>query len=624
MCGIGGMLAPSGKSGPRRGDLEFMLDRLRHRGPDDSGLFEEARVGLCHTRLAVLDLSPQAAQPMVSRNQRYVLCFNGEIYNYRQLREDLRKDGFSFRTDGDSEVILALMESGGQDALNLLQGMFAFALYDRHNETLLLIRDRLGIKPLFYQANEMGVHFASEPKALKTGNQSPSSSQIGEYLSFRHAAESESLLPEIHTLLPGQALLTDGRALKLTQWWSAKVADTGDASKTAELVDRSVRKQLVSDVPVGVFLSGGVDSALVTSAAADALPSLDTFTVGFEESGWDESSRSRVISEACGTQSHLVRLSPSEYVTDLGRAIWHLDSPLNHAHSVHLLQLSAFARRRVTVALTGEGGDELFGGYPRYRLARLGFLLSQVTGSASGWLPGMGQQWSPRARRLLEAVRRGPVEAAAINSAFLPIDEAADIAGCSEVESLLSARMRILEEAGTLSPDPLIQLLVLERRSYMVSLLQRMDRMSMATGLECRVPLMDEALFEHASTLPSSALVTLRDSKIPLRKAVESRFGRRYARLPKSGFGVPVGQWLREDTPFRRLSTALIHSREMRNRGWVDARRAKRYLKEHCEGAKDHSEMIWGIVNLELWARICLDEEGPDITSREAGICHAN
>jgi len=589
-----------------------------HRGPDDSGLFKEAQVGLCHTRLAVLDLSPQAAQPMVSRSQRYVLCFNGEIYNYRELRQDLRREGVSFHTDGDSEVILALMESGGQEALNRLQGMFAIALYDRRNETLLLIRDRLGIKPLFYQVNRKGVQFASEPKALKTGSASPSSARIGEYLAFRHGAESESLLPEIRTLLPGQALITDGQSVKLKQWWSSRVADTSDPSRTAELVDGAVRKQLVSDVPVGVFLSGGVDSALVTAAAADALPSLDTFTVGFEESGWDESTRSQVVSEACGTKSHVVRLSPSEYVADLGRAIWHLDAPLNHAHSVHLLQLSAFARKRVTVALTGEGGDELFGGYPRYRLARLGFLLNRLPGVASGWLSRARRQWSPRTERLLEAMRRGPLEAAAINSAFLPLEQAANLAGCSDVQSLLRPRLNILEEIAPMTVDPMTRLLALERRTYMVSLLQRMDRMSMAVGLECRVPLMDEILFDHASALPSSKLVTLRDSKIPLREAVGARFGKRYAQLPKSGFGVPVGEWLRNDTAFRRMSTQLIHSDEMNRRSWLDAAEAKRYLKEHREGTADHSEVLWGIINLELWARICVDGEGPELTSNKA------
>ncbi|MCH2185139.1 hypothetical protein MK280_04635, partial [Myxococcota bacterium] len=210
MCGIGGMLAPSGMPGPLREELELMRRRLRHRGPDDSGLFAEGRVGLCHTRLAVLDVSPEAAQPMVSRSQRYVLCFNGEICNYRALREDLRREGIRFSTAGDSEVILARMESRGQEALKRLKGMFATVLYDRKQQTLLLLRDRRGIKPLFDLIDETGFRFASEPKALKAGNRSPSSSRLGEYVAFRHAAESESLLPEIRTLLPGQALVTDG------------------------------------------------------------------------------------------------------------------------------------------------------------------------------------------------------------------------------------------------------------------------------------------------------------------------------------------------------------------------------------------------------------------------------
>ncbi|MDG2049274.1 MAG: asparagine synthase (glutamine-hydrolyzing) [Myxococcota bacterium] len=620
MCGIGGVLAAPGVSSPHRRELETMREGLRHRGPDDSGIFEEGRAGLCHTRLAVLDLSPQAAQPMISSNRRYVLCFNGEIYNYRSLRDELRQAGLAFRTDGDSEVILALMESGGQAALTRLKGMFAIALYDRESQNLLLMRDRLGIKPLFYQMDETGLRFASEPKALKAATGSPSSARVGEYLAFRHAAESESLLPEIRTLLPGQALLTDGRNLEFTQWWSAGRSPDGASLMTSSVVENAVRRQLVSDVPVGVFLSGGVDSALVTAAASDALPSLDTFTVGFQEAGWDESARSRVVSEACGTKSHVIQLTPSEYVADLGRAIWHLDSPLNHAHSVHLLRLAHFARQRVTVALTGEGGDELFGGYPRYRLARLAFLLSDLPGVHADWLRRRAGRWGPRAKRVFEAVSQGPVAAAAINSAFLPIEEAARLAGCSDVESVLGPRLKILEEVKSASADPMARLLALERRTYMVSLLQRMDRMSMAVGLECRVPLMDEAVFDHASSLSSTELVTLRDSKVPLRRAVEARFGRRYAQLPKSGFGVPVGAWLRADTAFRNMTTALIHSDAMKSRGWLDVVEAKRYLKEHCEELADHSEALWGIVNLELWARICVDGEGPEVTSNKAGF----
>jgi len=621
MCGIAGLLNAPGEADVLPGTLATMRDRLRHRGPDDSGLLHEGRLGLCHTRLSILDLSPRARQPMVSSSGRFVLCFNGEIYNFRELRRELVQVGRSFRTEGDSEVILELMETGGLDALDRLWGMFAFALFDRQHGELTLMRDRLGIKPLFYAHGPNGLGFASEPKALGEVGRSTAvpAARIAEYLAFRHATEAESLLPDVRTLLPGQRLVSNGRDIKLESWWKPGKPAHGDPERTQALVDEAVRRQLVADVPVGVFLSGGVDSALVTAAAADAHPQIDTFTVGFKEAGWDESKRSRVISDALATRRHVIQLEPDDYVRDLGRAIWHLDSPLNHAHSVHLLQLAAYAREHVTVALTGEGGDELFGGYPRYRLHRMALALARLPRSALGVLAPVARALGPRWSRLVEAARRGDAGAAAINSAFVPIDEAAALAGCTREDEIIAPRLAVLAECEREALDPVTSLLALERRTYMVSLLQRMDRMSMAVGLECRVPLLDEAIFDHASRLEADDLVTLRDTKIPLRRAVERRFGREYANLPKSGFGVPVGSWLRRDTAFRRLADGILRDRRTRERGWVDSDRTLRLLDAHCGGAADNGESLWGLINLELWARICLEGENPELTATEWG-----
>jgi asparagine synthase (glutamine-hydrolysing) len=371
MCGIGGILHANDRPVAAHA-LDVMRHALRHRGPDDAGSWREGRAGLCHTRLSVLDLSARAHQPMASSSGRCVLSFNGEIYNFRALRSELERAGRSFRSDGDSEVILHLFEESGLDGLDLLEGMFAFALFDRAEDRLILMRDRLGIKPLFWCHGPKGIAFASEPKALPRLAEfgAPSAERIAEYIAFRHASEAESLLPGVRTLLPGQRLLSDGRDVELERWWRAPEPGGGDPAKVPETIAQAVRRQLVSDVPVGVFLSGGVDSALVTAAAARALPQVDTFTVGFDEPDWDESQRSRVVSDALQTRPHVLRLEPEDYLADLGRALWHLDAPLNHAHSVHLLRLAAYSREHVTVALTGEGGDELFGGYPRYRLYR--------------------------------------------------------------------------------------------------------------------------------------------------------------------------------------------------------------------------------------------------------------
>jgi asparagine synthase (glutamine-hydrolysing) len=613
VCGIGGILyADPARSVPET-ELAAIRNALRHRGPDGEGLFVDGACGLVHTRLAILDLSARARQPMLSPTGRYLLSYNGEIYNFRELRADLERAGRRFETSSDTEVILHLMEEGGASALESLRGMFAFALFDRERRELLLMRDRLGIKPLFWTRTEQGLAFASEPKALRpfAAGGTPSPARIAELLAFRLVAEHECLLPGIRTLQPGERLLCDGRELRVERWWRAPSGRDADPDAVGEILADAVRRQLVSDVPVGTFLSGGVDSALVTAAAADALPRIDTFTVGFEEPGWDESDRASRVADSVGARMHRMRLSPQAYLRGLGEAIWHLDSPLNHAHSVHLLALSRFARSHVTVALTGEGADELFGGYPRYRLFRAGRALS---GLPTGLSRALARRLHPdhsRLARLVEAADADLGRAAAHNAAFVPLEEAARLAGLGDAEEATARRREIAAELTREGRDPLQTLLELERRTYIVSLLQRMDRMSMAAGLETRVPVLDEAVVDHALRLDPRRKLDLFDTKKPLRKAAERRFGRGYARAPKFGFGVPVGLWMRAGGALEGLLARVLGERRTRERGWVDVDRARQLLGEHRSGAHDRTEALWGLLNLELWARVCVDGDGP-------------
>jgi asparagine synthase (glutamine-hydrolysing) len=405
--------------------------------------------------------------------------------------------------------------------------------------------------------------------------------------------------------------VTDGRSIRVERWWQPERCPASSPGDTGAVIGAAVRRQLVSDVPVGVFLSGGVDSAAVADAASAGLPTLSTFTVGFDEASYDETARAQVVSDALGTRAHVIRLTQEEYVAGLSRAVWHLDAPLNHAHSVHLLALSRFARERITVALTGEGSDELFAGYPRYRL----FLLAQRLRGLPAPLLQAGarrlRRTRPRWARLLEAAASDVATAAAVNPAFLPIDEAAALAGADDLEAIVARRRVLFAEARAGGEGEVGALLALERRTYLASLLQRMDRMSMAAGLECRVPLLDERVLAHACALPVSARIDLRTTKKPVRALAEARFGRSYAHAPKSGFGVPLDTWLRGGGPFATFVESVLFDGRARSRGWFDADAARRLFEEHRNGRQDRSEHLWGLANLELWARICCDGEDP-------------
>ena len=616
MCGIAGVFHSNTHQPVAADAVHAMVRALDHRGPDDRGVHVDGPVGLGHARLSVIDLTTGGHQPMLSRDGRHALAYNGEVYNYRELRKELEAEGVAFVSQSDTEVVLQVLIRMGARGIARLEGMFAFAFWDREAGKLLLARDRLGIKPLFWVRGPDGVAFASEPKALpRTGrSRRPEAARIAEYLAFRHLAGEESIEPDVKTLAPGHWLSLCGGEVQLERYWQANCTGTGDPESVLGVIESAVERQLVSDVPVGIFLSGGVDSSLVTAAATHGQASIDSFTVGFAEAGWDESARARVVAEQCRTRSHIVTLAPDAYPAGLLRAIFYLDAPLNHAHSPHLLELSRVARETVTVALTGEGGDELFGGYPRYRLL---LAARRLRAMPAPLLRGVAQAIRakrPRWARILDAAAGDAAHAIAINSAFLPLDEAAALAGLDDVSTLLVPRIALASDALTRRGDVVDALLEFERQTYLVSLLQRMDRLSMAVGLECRVPLLDERVVDCSLSIRGDQKLTLRDSKIPLRKASSRIFGRAYAYAPKSGFGVPVDAWFRGDGRLARMLARVLADRETRERGLFDVELATRFLDEHRRGLRDRTDALWGLLNLELWARIGLDGRAPGDT----------
>jgi len=634
MCGIAGALNLDGSPLTDHALVWRMTRALAHRGPDDEGVHLEGPAGLGHRRLAILDLSPGGHQPMRDSASGRVLVYNGEIYNFRELREAAQPQAGEFFTNCDTEVLLKIAEFDDTRWLHGLNGMFAFGLWDPTRRELLLGRDRLGIKPLYWTVAGGRFLFASEIKALLAV---PEVSRrirpeaLPEYLAYRSLAGDETLLAGIRQCRPGHVLrIRPGEALpRAACWWDDLSAGpwrdglSGPVEEQfATLFGSAVAYRLISDVPVGTYNSGGVDSSLVTAEVRRRTAGpLHTFSVGFEEASHDESRYARIVADRLGTEHHRLVMNARDYAAALEETIWFCEEPLNHAHTVPLLRLSRYAREHVTVVLTGEGADELFAGYPRYQiplLARWLRHLPRLLTDPCVWALRRAEQ--RRLLKLLEAgrtVRRGVVD----NARWLG-DAQIDALGAGRPR--LSDRLDLYARVEASSLDPLEQVLAFDRGTYLPSLLHRLDRTTMASGVEARVPFLDYRLLGWSKTLPRAAKLALgRENKVLLKRIAAASFPREMIYRRKMGFDVPIGTWLRDARNLGRYLDLLL-DRTFAERGLFRPREAERLVREHRQGTADHAEILWPMINLELWQRRFLDAP-PAIRTPEPGpqVVHA-
>jgi asparagine synthase (glutamine-hydrolysing) len=611
MCGIAGLYMTKRACDPER--LTRMRDLLAHRGPDDRGAFVDGPIGLAHRRLSIIDLAT-GHQPMHTGDGRFCIVFNGEIYNYRELREELARDGVTFATHSDTEVILLLHVQMGIAAVEKLNGIFAYAIFDRNAGEVTLVRDRMGVKPLHYAETDHGVAFASEMKALfVSGLVDPvvELDGIDEYLTFRQVAGARTLFAGVQSLEPGCAVtIRQGRCGPPVRFAPEGQVQLHRHQSYSDAVDQldtvlneAVRRQMVADVPLGTFCSGGIDSSLITAIASRYCSGkLKTYSVAFDEPEFDERGYARRVSALVGTDHHEIVVSERRFADLLPRLIWHHDLPLHFPNSVHIFAISELARESVTVVLTGEGADELFGGYPRYYLARVSAaaavapaLARRAFASALLALPGH------RARKLAAAASRPLSEIVLTNTAVV---EPACVRELMErtPAGQLAFRRRILQSIESQKLDALSAVMEMDRHTYLVALLDRQDRMSMAASIESRVPFLDNEVVRFARTLPASFKQTWRRRKRVLCDVAARYLPREIIFREKSGFGVPIGRWLRGNGPFYQLVRDALHSASAGEFGFQD--RATRLLAEHRAGHKDHSELLWSVTNLCLWAEI--------------------
>jgi asparagine synthase (glutamine-hydrolysing) len=632
MCGINGIVYSPGSG--RQVDearLVAMREQLHHRGPDDGGLFIDANVGFGHRRLSIVDVAG-GAQPMFRSSGRsdLIIVYNGEVYNHSDHRDDLIARGHEFASRSDTETILHLYEEYGRDCVEHLRGMFAFAIWDRSKQELLLARDRFGVKPLYYAHDTDGsLYFASEIKALFAAGIKPAVNYnaLPDQFANHGTSGEDTLFAGVKRLLPGHTLVwkEDGR-VDIREYWDLEFEPKHDARTDADYVEewrdlfkRSVELRLMSDVPLGMFLSGGIDSSAIAAVMSELVNEpIKTFSVAFNEREANELEYARLVARTYRTDHHEVTVTPQEFFDALPKLVWHEDEPIGFVASVPLYFVSRLAQQHVKVVLTGEGSDEMLAGYGRYAKALK--------------LLEMGERYQTLAPTFLrEAVRGGVATLPAtfnrkLNRTFLTRQ--------SDIENLFfdnfavfpramqsqMFRRQTLERMSDLQPysqlnrwlartdarDTLDKLLYADTKTYLHELLMKQDQMSMAASVESRVPFLDHKLCEFTARMPRRMKLRGSTTKWILREAMRGILPRQILDRPKMGFPVPLGKWLRGE--FRHIVDEFILGERALNRGVFDSEFVRRLVAEHDRGV-NHDERIWALVNFEIWQRQFIDGE---------------
>ncbi len=611
MCGICGIVSVDPVYFVPERTLVTMRDSLAHRGPDDAGVYRAPGVGLGARRLAILDLSERGHMPMSTGDGRFWIVYNGEVYNFRDLRGRLEGRGHRFRSKTDTEVLLCLYADEGPAMLERLNGMFALAIWDNARKTLFLARDRLGVKPLYYALDGEVLLFASEEKALFAAGLSPSfeESTWEELACFRYVAGEGTPYRGVRRLLPGHYLLWNHGTLTTRRWWN--LAERANGLRSAlppdpvpwfrEVFDNAVALRRISDVPVGVLLSGGLDSSsVITSLAAQGVSGIASFTVRFPDAGYDEGPLARLVALECGYEHHELSLSPENLGDRLVRGSWYRDEPLGHASDLHIWAISQYAKPRVTVLLSGEGADETLGGYVRYRPLRH----STLIGGARSLLR-LGRGARGRLGKLARLATQASPEALMLFNACDVFPDDLRVFGMEPVAGF-EYRRQVLSEAAALYPDDhLRQAMYSDQHTFLCSILDRNDRMTMGASIECRVPFLDFRLVESLAALSTATLVAGRGGKQLLRRAVGPRLPAPIRRHRKWGFGVPWTRYFRETAALRDRVAALPDLEPIRG-GPFQRAALRREITTFLAGDDRHEAFIWGLVMIAAWAEACL------------------
>jgi asparagine synthase (glutamine-hydrolysing) len=634
MCGIAGILALDPRKRVDEARLKRMRDVLHHRGPDGRGLLVDGPVGLGHRRLSIIDVAG-GAQPMANEDETVWIVFNGEIYNHRELRPGLEALGHRYRTHSDTETILHLYEEEGEACVERLQGMFAFAIWDRRLGRLLLARDRLGIKPLYLARTDEELLFGSEVKALLEAGFKPSLNEeaIPEFLATGFVSGEDTFFRGIRQLRPGHTLTwSQGDGPSERRYWRLPPVEDVPrktflerAHEVGERLEASVKSHLMSDVPLGVFLSGGLDSSGILSLAARHVKGrVRTFAVGFEEQDFSELAYARLSARSVGALHREVVVSPADFFGALPRLVWHEDAPIAFPSSVPLYFVARLAAEDVKVVLTGEGADELFLGYNRYRVTawnqRLGraywaVVPRRVRGALTGLVGGLPREVRRYAQRSFLSLEPGARTLFYENFAVFP----------------KALRTRVVSDALRFQQDPyahglrcydeapggpLEQMSHADLQTYLVRLLMKQDQMSMAASVESRVPYLDHTFVEFVASLHGRYKLRGFETKAVLRAALKGSVPPEILTRKKMGFPVPLSRWFRG--PFSGVVEEFVLGPRALARGLFDGNEVSQLAAEHRSGFADHGARLWLLANLEIWQRVFVDGEDASFVMRAA------
>jgi asparagine synthase (glutamine-hydrolysing) len=639
MCGIAGLVShvPLDQDAPTR--ALGMRDIIAHRGPDEAGLHCDAHAALAHRRLSIVDLGT-GQQPMSNEDGRVWVVFNGEIYNHAELRAELQGHGHVYRTRSDTETIVHAYEQWGDDCVTRFRGMFAFAIWEVPRRRLLLARDRLGIKPLYWSLADDTLLFGSEIKAILASGLVAARANyavLPEVLSTRYTSGDDTLFAGIRKLLPGHRLVFENGGVVTRQYWDVPPreaaldawpgrsagSDREPLEQFRELLEESVRLRLMSDVPLGMFLSGGIDSSAIAALMARMIDRpLQTFSVAFKDRAFNELEYAREVARAIHADAHEIEIDDKDFFGALPALVWHEDEPIAHPSSVPLYFVSKLARQHVTVVLTGEGSDELLAGYGKYpRVAfnwRAGGVYERLapgalrSALARTILPRLPRRLARYATRSFLAMDRSP------EAMFF--DNFAAIRLADQQRLLTPERRAAATRAAAYGPSLayfnmpvdgrtfLDRLLYTDIKTYLVELLMKQDQMSMATSIESRVPFLDHKLVEFAASLPDDWKLRGWTTKRVLREAMKGLLPASILDRPKMGFPVPFAGWMRG--AWNGVARDVLLDRSARERGLFEPRAVEMLLQRHAAGRTEGGDRIWTLLNLELWHRTFIDGHG--------------